>query len=70
VQLVVRRCHRLHLLFVHQFVAFLHLLPFFGSPVLEPDLDLQEETSLRAHSCGPRLTVDKNKQTRYKLRGP
>lgn len=47
-QLVVRRRDGLHLLLVHQFVAFLHLLAFFSSSVLEPDLDLQEEINLSA----------------------
>jgi hypothetical protein len=43
---VVRRGDGVHLLFVHQLVPLLHLLALLGPPVLEPDLDLQEETSL------------------------
>lgn len=45
-QLVVSRGDGVHLLFVHQFVTFLHLLALFSSSVLEPYLDLQEERNL------------------------
>ena len=47
-QLVVRRGDGVHLLFVHQLVAFLHLLALLSSSVLEPYLDLQEERNLSA----------------------
>jgi hypothetical protein len=43
---VMRHGDGLHLLLVHQFVAFLHLLALFSSSVLEPYLDLQEEINL------------------------
>jgi hypothetical protein len=62
VQLVVRSGDGVHLLFVHELVTLLHLFALLGPPVLEPYLDLQEQTSLSALSANQQLLLNYDMQ--------